>query len=303
VPILLFSEVYGSYFNVVATVLKEAVDGTLTDKHLTEIVREKAFAESILNIPAALKSGEWPLLLPDMTTPIRHIPQMPLTLLQKRWMKSLLTDPRIRLFSPQIEGLEDVQPLYVQDNFTYFDRYADGDPYDEPTYIEHFQMILKALREKRKLRVKFEGRKHASNSWLCIPYKIEYSEKDDKFRLIVRAGRKHLTINMARILECSLAESWNENEYNPPNPRKETLVLELTNERNALERALLHFSHLEKETERLDHGRYRITLRYQHDDETELLIRVLAFGPMLRVISPEGFIEQIRERLRRQEGD
>ena len=43
-----------------------------------------------------------------------------------------------------------------------------------------------------------------------------------------------------------------------------------------------------------------IALRYDRDDETEILIRVLSFGPMLRVTSPESFIDKIRERLVKQ---
>ena len=41
---MLFSEVYGSYFNVVAKVIEQAIDGTLTDKNLYEIVSENAFS-------------------------------------------------------------------------------------------------------------------------------------------------------------------------------------------------------------------------------------------------------------------
>lgn len=78
------------------------------------------------------------------------------------------------------------------------------------------------------------------------------------------------------------------------------MVLELNDERNALERAMLHFSHLEKETVKLEEQQYRITLRYDRDDENELLIRVLSFGPMLRVISPDSFITQIKYRLQKQ---
>jgi hypothetical protein len=301
VTALLFNEVYGKYFDVVASLLKEALDGTLTDAKMADIVREKAFAESVLNIPDALKSGEWPLLLPDMTTQIRNSPTMPLTILQKRWMKALLDDPRVRLFSPSTNGLDDVEPLYTQGNFTYFDRYADGDPYDDPAYIDHFHTILAALREKRKLSVKFMGqRKKTIHTWLCVPYKIEYSEKDDKFRLIAKAKHINLTINIARVLECSLLEPYAPDEHGPLDPKLETLVLELLDERNALERAMLHFSHLEKETERIEYNRYRVTLRYQRDDETELLIRVLSFGPLLRVISPARFIDKIRERIDKQ---
>lgn len=46
---MLFSEIYGSYFNVIATVLSEAADGTLTANRLTTVVQEKAFAESTLH--------------------------------------------------------------------------------------------------------------------------------------------------------------------------------------------------------------------------------------------------------------
>lgn len=124
---MLFSEIYGSYFNVVAAVLTEATEKTLTAGKLTSIVQEKAFAESVLSIPAALQSGAWPLLDSDFHTILREKPTMPLTTLQKRWLKAILSDPRIALFDPDTSGLEDVEPLYTQDTFVRFDQYADGD--------------------------------------------------------------------------------------------------------------------------------------------------------------------------------
>lgn len=87
---MLFSEIYGSYFNVVAAVLSEAAENTLTTGKLTAIVQEKAFAESVLSIPAALQSGAWPLLDSGYHTVLRGKPTMPLTTLQKRWLKALL---------------------------------------------------------------------------------------------------------------------------------------------------------------------------------------------------------------------
>lgn len=297
---MLFHEVYGSYFNVVAAVLSEAVTGNLSDKRLTEIVREKAFAESVLTIPASLKSRDWPLIDDSLRTPVRYAPTMPLTVLQKRWLKALLSDPRIKLFSPDAEGLKDIEPLYTQDMLAFFDRYSDGDPYEDSDYIEHFQTILTALREKKKLRVRFDGHLGTRHSWLCIPYRLEYSSKDDKFRMITASPHNALTVNLARIKSCELLEPYTAEEFKPPKPRIETLILELKDERNALERAMLHFSDLEKRTERLDDGRYRITLRHEREDTTELLIRVLSFGPMLQVVSPESFIDQIRKRLNKQ---
>ena len=75
------------------------------------------------------------------------------------------------------------------------------------------------------------------------------------------------------------------------------LVLLLRDERNGLERVLLHFSHFEKVTRRLDSRLYEIRLRYDPADETELLIRILSFGPVLEVRSPPEFAALVRERI------
>ena len=43
--------------------------------------------------------------------------------------------------------------------------------------------------------------------------------------------------------------------------------------------------------------RCTMTLHYDKEDETEILIRVLSFGPMLRVVKPVAFINLIKSRL------
>lgn len=297
---MIFSEIYGSYFKAVSAILTKAVEGGLTDRELTRTVLENAFGESLVTIPAKLTDGSWPLLTSDYGTPLHHAPKTPLTLLEKQWLKALLQDPRVRLFDPSEEGLEDVEPLFTPDKFVYFDRYSNGDDYTDPKYIEHFRMIIRAMHEKRKLRVRFHGHRGNRQSYICIPYKLEYSSKDDKFRLITGSGRRPLTVNLSRIDSVQLLEPWDDGEYNQPCEKEQTLVMDLIDARNALERAMLHFSDLEKETERIDDKHYRITLNYKQGDETEILIRILSFGPVLKVIEPESMVSQIRERLERQ---
>jgi len=301
VTAMLFSEIYGSYFQVVAAILTEAAAGGLTDRRLTELVREKAFAESTLAIPAALRDGSWPLLDRDLKPVLAHTPTMPLTTLQKRWLKALLLDRRIALFAPDAAGLEDVEPLYRPETFVLFDQYADGDPYEEETYIACFQMILQAIREKRMLRVRFHdhtGRRHAV---VCAPYRLEYSEKDDKFRLLAVGNRRRHVVNLSRIHACELLEAAPD-RFCPTPKHMQELELLLHDERNGLERVLLHFSHFEKETRRLDQRLYQIRLRYDRADETELLIRILSFGPVLEVCSPPAFVDLVRQRIARQRG-
>lgn len=294
---MIFSEIYGTYFKAVSAIVSKAVDGTLTKRELTQTVLENAFGESLVTIPAKLTDGSWPLITKDCGTPLRHKPRMPLTTLEKQWLKALLLDPRVRLFAPSEEGLEDVAPLFTPDRFVYFDRYADGDDYADPRYIEHFRTILRAMHDKRKIRVRFHGHRGNRQSYICIPYRLEYSSKDDKFRLITGFRNKPLTVNLSRIDSVRLLDPWKEEEYRPPHEREKTLVMELNDSRNALERAMLHFSDSEKETEKIDDRRYRITLHYRQGDETEILIRILSFGPVLKVIEPESMVAQIRERL------
>ena len=297
---MLFSEVYGTYYNVLAQILNHSVEGDLTQENMLQIVREQGFEESILMIPQAMESGTWPLIKEDYTTPLEFKPIMPLTTLQKRWMKALYSDPRIKLFDPPMAGLEDVEPLYPPDTFVYYDRYNDGDPFADPGYIKRFRCILSAIRHKHWLRIWFTGHNGKSHCWKCIPYKLEYSPKDDKFRLISANKRDTLSINLARITNCFMLEPYTEEEYQPRTMKQRILQLELMDERNALERAMLHFSHLNKETERIGDDLYKITLFYEREDETELLIRVLSFGPVLKVIYPDDFVMKLVQRLENQ---
>ena len=76
-----------------------------------------------------------------------------------------------------------------------------------------------------------------------------------------------------------------------------TVEFELVDERNALERVLLHFAHFEKQAERLEANKYKVTVKYEKDDETEMVIRILSFGPMVKVTAPQHFVDLIKERL------
>ena len=295
---MLFHEIYGSYYRTVSAILREAVNGTLSKKRLHELVQTHAFAESFLSIPDGLTGERWRLLHRDLSAELANAPERPLSLPEKRWLRALLLDPRIRLFDVDMHGLEGVKPLFTPEMFVFFDRYADGDDYHDPDYAARFRTILTALREKKDLYVSFAGGRQRQPSLVVTPHTLEYSEKDDCFRLIASGLRRDWVIRLSRITDCAVVE--NSRALSPRPARSETLVFELEDTRNALERVLLHFSHLEKETRRLDKTHYRVTLRYDPADETEMVIRLLSFGPVIRVLEPRRIIAQVRDRVERQ---
>jgi len=297
---VIFSELYSAYYNAVARILKEACRHPVSREELRKIVTQEAFGESLLTIEPAITDEQWQLLNPDGTTPIRYEPTMPLTLLQKRWLKAVFLDSRIRLFpEAKFTGL-DVEPLFQPENIDVYDRYADGDPYTDEDYIRYFRLILDAIKEQAPLSIEFVSLKGNVIRTVLTPKHLEYSEKDDKFRL-VGYNDLHQFVNLSRITQCErYSGEIHYSEHLPEASQKRTVVLELVDERNALERVLMHFAHFEKQAERLDEQRYRISITYNHEDKTEMLIRILAFGPVVRIISPEGFAAQIKDRLIRQ---
>ena len=145
----------------------------------------------------------------------------------------------------------------------------------------------------------YHSKKGHSTTIICVPYKLEYSEKDNKFRIWIVDCRFSKILNMSNIQSCEVVgdgKVWNKKGYDG----SDFFVLELLDERNALERVVLHFAHLKKEVERISHNTYKIKVYYNKFDETELVIRVLAFGPLVKVIEPNSFVLLIKERLIKQ---
>ncbi len=280
-----------------AKLIEKAIDGELSNKNANEIINSIAFSDSYIYFLDNIKSEQWQLITKDFNTNIKTYPKMPITNLQKSFLKAISLDKRFRLFCDDIIGLEDVEPLYFERDFYYFDKILDGDPYSDEEYIKIFQTVLRAIKEHRRLNIVFRSGKGIITKGIYFPQKLEYSEKDDKFRIICSGGS---VINMARIKTCTFGAIVNISDIKPIDRNESTVVISIKNERKALERCMLHFANLKKETRQIDDKFYEMKLTYYKDDETEVLIRILSFGPMLKVISPQSFIDLIKERLNKQ---
>lgn len=301
-----FSEVYGTYYNIVAKILGQAVSGGLTLEQLKRIVYKEGYEESALELLPALEDESWLLLTKDFKTPLQYKPTMPLTLLQKRWLKALLLDERVRLFFTDAElaeeekALQEVEPLYRPEQFVFFDRFVDGDDYKNARYRENFQQIMQAIKQRVAVDASYRTNKDNVIVWTnLVPMDLEYSAKDDKFRLQGMAGARHVTLNLGKIITVELGEPL-EQELPLISASQEKLVLELVDERHTMMRALMHFSDLAKETEKIDDTHYLLTVYYDKNDETEMVYRVLSFGPTMKVREPECFVELLKERLKEQ---
>ena len=300
---MIFSELYSAYYNAVARIIKTAIDHPLKKNELRDIIEQNAFGESVLTIEPSLSQERWQLLKSDGTTIICNKPDMPLTTIQKRWLKAIFMDPRIRLFTDDLPDFNDVEPLFSPEDYTVFDKYADGDDYEDENYRCSFRLIVEAIKAHSAIRIYMENRSGRIVKKVIIPEYLEYSEKDDKFRLIAKGKPYAWTINLGRIRSCELLTQdceIDEGQMEQPVTENRSVVFELIDQRNALERVLLHFAHFEKEAEKIGEDRYKVKICYDQSDETEMVIRILSFGPMIKVTEPEDFVNLIKERLMKQ---
>ena len=114
------------------------------------------------------------------------------------------------------------------------------------------------------------------------------------------------TINLGRIEKVIPSGEFCEKEIDIDKAAKkrshtETAVIELTDQRNALERFMVQFASYDKHTRHDgDTDKYICSVSYNSADETELLIRLLSFGPVIRVLSPDSLVTEMRRRINRQ---
>ena len=293
---MLYSELYGAYYNCVAGILRIALDHAPSLSEMEEVIRKKGFAESSASLINSLRNEEFMLIRKDGSTPISKDPSMPLTSIQKMWLKAVSLDPRYRLFGEPIEELKDVPPLFYPEDIDYFDRYLDGDDYSDPVYRAHFKAVLEAVREGRTICVKVPARSGRTKTVVFRPDIIEYSSKDDKFRALGVSRRGNTVINMNKIISVTPSEE----ALQLPEARFQSdrlIEFELIDLRNALERVMFGFAHFEKEVIKQDDKRYLVRIKYDRDDETELIIRIMSFGPMIKVTKPSSAVNEIRNRL------
>ena len=287
----IFSEIYGLHYKAMRAILERSWDEEINKKVLRQTVSE------ILLDPDMIQ--EFMDRLPEFRlidtnekgiyyTMIEDMIDMPLTLLEKRWMKTMLLDPRIALFDISADGLEGIEPLYNPSNIIVMEKYSDGDDYYDEKYIEHFRTILNAIKNEKSLRITFITRGNKEISTNCIPRELEYSARDDRFRLIASKFDSDsdsiipvdtFIINLSSIKSCDLGQSIPPAKRGGYSREMRTLVLEITDERNARWRASAHFSQFMNRIENLGGDKYRITLDYPAEDEAEIAIRALSFGP------------------------
>ena len=312
---ILFHEMYNVYYRIVSRLIDSADKAPLTKENIIKtIVRKYGFGMTWKEFENKLDRGGFPVFCVSgdgvYSTPLKVAPR-PLSMLERRWLAAVMADERIGLFldGAELDELKDslsgIEPLYNKEDFETVDGVNDPDPFTDPVYINNFRALLQALISEKYLRIMYKPRHDKKRAMFVIPFSLQYSLKDEKFRLHglsgVESGKTwRVTLNLSRIISVSVLEKSISPLKAEWRPETREAVLELSPERGTQERAMIHFANYECASYVGAGGEICMNVKYDAGDEKEVLIRVLSFGPLIHVRSPDSLVSLIKERLRRQ---
>lgn len=307
----LLSEIFGCYYKVVTEIVNNS---PLSIDEIKQIIEENGFSEScfhllpkIETLPFIEKRGcKYYSLLENKI-------KLPLTNIEKSWLKAITNDVRFELFAPNYSNLifDKIEPLYNQADFKFYDKYSDGDDFNNYYYKKYFNKINAALNTKTPIKIIYKSPKNRITVNHYIPLKFEFSSKDDKFRFFAARIKNnklidYVSLNMGRILDVRSSSETYEGSFDVEShiqkfDQTEHIIIEIYNDRNAIERFMVEFSSYRKESEFDDSKEICTTkIYYRKTDEIEVLIKLLSFGPTLKVIGPERFLKLLKYRIQKQ---
>lgn len=328
----LFEEVKNRYFHIVFTVLNECQSG-LSKEDIIKIIDKEDFQEKIIGKDFQSFEG---LLLNEYKDsenfnlihenegkyyPHRIAfkkPPVPvrLTNIEKSWLKNLLNVPTLKLFlsestiSKLKAALKDFDCPNIQEIINFTNKSTLPDITNISQYEENFKTLLGAILEEKPIR--YCNTDRFGNEYcgkLALPIRLEYSHKDGRFRVSMYSIDDNRPI-MANIFSMSHIEI-DEMQKSPINRKsalkllhnnrysKEPIVIEVTDKKAAMERCFMSFSELERSSRCIEADKYEMRLFYYIFEEDEIIRKILALGPYVKVISPQRVRDEVVKRIRR----
>lgn len=314
-----FSDIYNCYYQVMKKILTEKAP--LFEKDIRAIIEKEGFKESPFFIMPKIISGEWDFFTHKGNIFISKLKSsfaQPLSHLQKCYISALLLDEKIQLFFSKEELIKlknmfaEYKPLWKPEDFYYYDRFTDKDDFTNTYYISIFQTILSAIKNRQCIKINYKG-KNSTGLHTLFPCRLEYSLKNDRIRMVavpvscfnLLLNTRIETYNLCNIYNITLlgrytGEMPDINKIIIKSYYKEPVHLLIKDRRNALERTMLQFANYEKNTIQIDEETYECFIYYNKNVETELLIEVLSFGPLIKVLGNQEFLGQLKKRLKKQ---
>jgi hypothetical protein len=328
----LFNEVKNRYFHIVLAVLNQCEEG-LSKEDIIKIVDKEAFQEKLIGKDFQTFEG---LLLNEYedkenynllkfkhglfypNSRVDNKPPIPvrLTNIEKAWLKNLLQEPNLSLFLSDStidklrEALREFQAPSTREIIEATNKSMLPELSDIKQYEANFRTLLKAILEEKPIKycnVDRFGTEYCGKS--SLPLRLEYSLKDGRFRVSMYSldDKRHIMAKVGTLKEIKIEDNkelemdreaaiklLHEDRYS-----KEPIVLEVTDKKGAMERCFMSFSEIERGSRCICEDKYELKLSYYSFEEEEVIRKILALGPYVKVISPQRIVEEVVNRIKK----
>lgn len=242
---------------------------------------------------------------------------LPLTTLEIRWIKTILSDERIVCFfsERQLDFIKvymdteypEITPLPVN-NLVNFDKHIPIDSIEKLAEQSLITTLIKAINQKMLVDITYVTRYGKEIVGEFKPIVIEFSKRNNKFQAQMQSceNNRFYSINLSQIISLTIVPDefeyfetlQNYEKHRELNER--SVDIQFYDVRNTADRILTEFSPWKKYCEYDRETKiYILHLFYQKDEELDLVVRLMGYGGNIHFVNKEHSIA--REILRRYE--
>ena len=336
---LLFNEIFGISFNKLGELLLSiARKGTIAREHIKEMKNAYAdffsseqfsdivqwetadrrleqadgFVRAFVNFSGNYVNSIFSIADGGIIKKAKDL--LPLTSLEIQWLQNILTHPLAKCFLSDGEIKQFIEWLPEMDWFdihsvVLHDQFLDVETfYQQQNFGSSVKNIMRAIREKREVNIKYKSQYGRVSVYACAPAYIEYSKRDNRIRVhAVGKSKAVKTFNLERILDVCVTDNYFDAEENKKEidnyirGNERELVVFFNETKNVPDRILTEFSCFKKKCVKWGNDRYRMTLYYDKEDKREIIVRLLSYGASVYVFDDTGDVRhELIERLEHQ---
>lgn len=330
----LFDEVKNRYFLLMMRLINESRQGA-NKSALCQLIHQGEFEQKVIGknqqsfeemVLGSGKTGDSLKLLVEkdgkfypsvdcqgqLPVPIRF------TKLEKAWLRAMLEMPDIQMvlsedlverfkkaFEADDENEWPLQPAYQEmTNQTWLPNLA---PELQQAYEENFKILLQALTEGKPIRYHNcdrHGNVYADQ--LALPLNLEYSLQDGRFRISMYSvgDQRAILANIFSLSQVEIVDDLIEMDRDCAKRQflsqkycEEPIVLQVTDQRKAMERCFMSFAGMERTARDLGNHLYEIRLKYYDFEEENVIRNILSLGPYVKVLSPHSIVKKVVHRI------
>lgn len=242
---------------------------------------------------------------------------LPLTTMEIRWLKTILSDERIRCYfsDRQLDFIRtymqteysEISPLPVK-HLVNFDKHIAIDSMEKEAEHSLIKTLIKAINQKMLVDLTYVTRYGKEISGEFKPIVIEFSKRNNKFQVQMQScdNNRFYSINLSQIISLVIVPEefeyfeilQNYEKHRELNER--SVDIQFYDVRNTADRILTEFSPWKKYCEYDRETKiYTLQLFYQKDEELDLVVRLMGYGGNIHFVNKEHSIA--REIIRRYE--